>query len=307
MSQRLERIMDGAIKGHLHLPRVHQHYYYGWKPIYVHYLFNGYTLLMHAAQHGRVEVVRFLLDEGADVNRSVGWHTALLEASERGHVKVVQLLLEQGAEMGPGTNDQGPPPPRFGRTALHVAAGEGHAEVLRVLLRHSTAAIDDRYGWRLRTPLHVSCRDGGWRHEAIVPALLAAGADPTIADEEGQTPLSLAREACSRGHFSMQAMALLQVRRCGAGLRHCLLRVLSRHGTRRRGRSSTSSTRSGASATTWLRSGCSVELPPQGCCVPPSTGLTTWPPPSAALPPSSAAAASRRRCSSAPLSTWFGA
>ena len=53
---------------------------------------------MMASMHGRVQVVRVLLDAGADKN-SVGINacTALMAASSQGHIEVVQVLLDAGA------------------------------------------------------------------------------------------------------------------------------------------------------------------------------------------------------------------
>jgi ankyrin repeat protein len=55
-----------------------------------------------ASQNGHIEVVRALLDKGADVSseRDDG-ATALAMASQSGHPDVVQVLLGQGSK---GTN-----------------------------------------------------------------------------------------------------------------------------------------------------------------------------------------------------------
>jgi hypothetical protein len=45
--------------------------------------------------------------------------------------------------------------------------------------------------------------DGGPRHQAVLRALVAAGADLRLADRQGNTPLVLAR---ARGHREMVAI-----------------------------------------------------------------------------------------------------
>lgn len=49
--------------------------------------------LYDAAEKGCLEVVKFLLDEGVDINTSL----ALLSAADRGQLEVVKLLLKRGA------------------------------------------------------------------------------------------------------------------------------------------------------------------------------------------------------------------
>ncbi|HYG66921.1 MAG TPA: ankyrin repeat domain-containing protein, partial [Anaeromyxobacteraceae bacterium] len=50
-----------------------------------------------AAKSGRLDVVRFLLSRGADVNQVGKFTTALELAVEGGHVEATRLLLDHGA------------------------------------------------------------------------------------------------------------------------------------------------------------------------------------------------------------------
>ena len=73
---------------------------------------------MHACQHGRTEVVRWFLDHGVrpDVAPYLG-RTGLHWAIPCGHLEVIRLLLERGADRpsttrpndGRGSARQGPP------------------------------------------------------------------------------------------------------------------------------------------------------------------------------------------------------
>src|SRR5208283_1368711 len=77
---------------------------------------------------GRTELVKSLLDKGADINTKTneGW-TALMQASRQGHAEVVKLLLDRGADVN-ATFD--------GRTALTFASVGGHSDVVNLLKAH---------------------------------------------------------------------------------------------------------------------------------------------------------------------------
>ena len=58
-------------------------------------VFNQYTVLMIASKMGYTEIVKLLLNAGADVNaqNDVG-RTAMMIATEEGHNEMIQLLKE---------------------------------------------------------------------------------------------------------------------------------------------------------------------------------------------------------------------
>ncbi|CAM9723802.1 unnamed protein product, partial [Laminaria digitata] len=82
-----------------------------------------------------------------------------------------------------------------GRTALHYAAMNGRAEAVRVLL-HAGAAAGHRWNGKRESPLFVAARNG---HAEVVGLLLErlGPGDVDVEDSSGETPLSV---ACTNGH-----------------------------------------------------------------------------------------------------------
>jgi len=81
-----------------------------------------------AASEGRLDVVRYLLDEGADVNaREKFGNTALAEATYYGHIAVIKELLARGADI----NAIGE-----GGTALDIAVNRNNSAVAELLRHH---------------------------------------------------------------------------------------------------------------------------------------------------------------------------
>jgi ankyrin repeat protein len=86
----------------------------------------GGTALIWAAQKGHMEVVKFLLERGADVHaKAVNGATALIIAAQNDRTGIVKLLLEKGADVNAKANDGG--------TALTVAAQYGCLEIVKLL------------------------------------------------------------------------------------------------------------------------------------------------------------------------------
>lgn len=84
------------------------------------------TLLNAAAERGLIEVARVLIAHGVCLNDAM--HPALVTAAEGGHLEIVRLLLDSGAEVDRESKA------REGERALMVAAFEGYIEVVRLLL-----------------------------------------------------------------------------------------------------------------------------------------------------------------------------
>jgi len=60
------------------------------------FLQHGQTALMLAVSHGRLDMVRLLVESGADMNiQDEDGSTALMCAAEHGHTEIVKHLLSQ--------------------------------------------------------------------------------------------------------------------------------------------------------------------------------------------------------------------
>ena len=89
-----------------------------------------------ACRRGRLEVARFLLARGADVNaRGYFGASALHWAAAEGQEGVVRWLLEQGAEVAESD-------PHFGSTPAAWAHEGGHHEIERLLTTAAESAGD---------------------------------------------------------------------------------------------------------------------------------------------------------------------
>jgi ankyrin repeat protein len=133
-----------------------------------------------AAQDGRLDIVRSLLDRGSDVeDRNTLRETALDAASRYGHLAVARLLIERGADVN--ARD------RHGWTPLITASTYGQLEVARLLLDHG-ADVNARKRDH-NTALHYASFKG---NSEIVRLLLKRGAQVDVQDYGGRTPIDMA-------------------------------------------------------------------------------------------------------------------
>jgi ankyrin repeat protein len=171
-----------------------------------------WTPLSTAAAWGQNEIVRLLLEKGADIEAVDRRQTrALHYAAENGDEDIVKILLEKHADIK-AKDDQGRTALFWARkpdvvrvlinygadvneqtyqkwTRLILAAHNGEEEIARCLLNAGARTeTKDAYGM---TPL---LRAVGSGHSSIVRLLLEKGADTNARDESGTTALALAIE-----------------------------------------------------------------------------------------------------------------
>jgi ankyrin repeat protein len=150
---------------------------------------------LHVATFARQrDAVRALAKAGANLGAvESDRYDAITIAAVADDEEMLRVLLSLGASAKLITS-------RYDGTALIAAAHLGHAGVVRQLIAagapldhvnnlHWTAAIEA-----------VVLGDGGVRHQQTLQALVDAGANLSLTDRQGRTPLMLAR---SRGYQEM--------------------------------------------------------------------------------------------------------
>ena len=125
-------------------------------------MYNGATPL-HAVRRGNAHAAKLLLDNKADVNVTKNYGAApMCIAAQDGRVDLVKLLIDYGAKVNPIDYDGEKPTLTFTFnrytadiesevtdwvTPLHAAAQFGQTEVIKLLLENH-ANVDDRDGFK---------------------------------------------------------------------------------------------------------------------------------------------------------------
>ena len=92
----------------------------------------GQTALMYAAEAGKMNVVVYLVEQGADVNAMSGKQgrgTPLIYATAANQIEVVEYLLKHGANINATT-------PYYKETALVWATAIGSTQLVKILLEN---------------------------------------------------------------------------------------------------------------------------------------------------------------------------
>ena len=170
--------------------------------------------LVNATDYESIPVIEKLLDEGADIDMTLQ-RTALHAAAANGNLEIVDLLIERGADVN--LKDIHGRVPMFvalaehqpevaarlaeadtnpnvrtvdGSTLLMAAVRAEEVQLVQWALDHGTDVNAIRPEKNNATALILAARKG---NAEIVSLLLAAGADPDVANHEGETALDIAK------------------------------------------------------------------------------------------------------------------
>ena len=140
------------------------------------------TALHVAASEGHLDICRFLVQNGAMINRSDRWGGSPLDDAHRcRHSEVIKFLRREGAIFGSPSQ----------ANCFITAASEGDLEEVKALMELGFVDLN-KCDYDRRTALHLAAREG---HGAIVKLLCEAGADVNLKDRWGNSPLDDAKNA----------------------------------------------------------------------------------------------------------------
>jgi hypothetical protein len=145
------------------------------------------TPLLVAVQQNQIEIAKTLIEAGADINaQAANQDTPWLLAGASGRTEMIRAMIPKGPDFSIRN--------RYGGNALIPACERAHVETIELLL---TTEIDvdhvNNLGWTCLLEI-VILGDGGERHQQSAKLVLAAGADPNLADKDGVSPLAHARK-----------------------------------------------------------------------------------------------------------------
>lgn len=151
--------------------------------------------LAEAVRKGTLKPAVEALNAGADPNTTYNYTqnvtpemTPLMMAvAKKVNPEINEVLITNGADVN-ATNANG-------YTALHYAAAHNNVEAVRQLIA-AHANLNGRAATFGYTPLHIAVLYGPVVHEdtTAIRLLLDAGADTTVKDDRGMTPLDIANQ-----------------------------------------------------------------------------------------------------------------
>ncbi len=143
---------------------------------------NGMTPLFLAVSNGQPEIVRLLLDSGADMHAANRFGAMPFhQAAYAGHRRIVEMLLERGEKVDVKDGDD--------RTALHLTAWNDRQEIALLLIEKGARVDMGDSAGKGATPLHYAAALGS---ADVARILLEHCANIDAMAMEGATPLHLA-------------------------------------------------------------------------------------------------------------------
>ncbi|KAJ1460270.1 ankyrin repeat-containing domain protein [Pelagophyceae sp. CCMP2097] len=186
------------------------------EPLDVNCIIHGGTAFAAAVQNGHLDIIKYLVSCGADVNHPIhDGATPIFIAAYRGYLEIVNFLISHNADLEtPNSKGNTPffiacqhcrldiadvlaangvklePVNEAGSTPFFFACQEGNADVVKFLVDRQVNTTAGKNGI---TPFHMACYRG---HIDVVKYLVQGmGMDPLAIDGHGRTPLEVARRA----------------------------------------------------------------------------------------------------------------
>ncbi|KAJ1527364.1 hypothetical protein HK096_010573 [Nowakowskiella sp. JEL0078] len=139
------------------------------------------TPLLYAITMNLADVVRLLLDHGAEVGSpgaSTGRRLPITAAAANGDLEILRMIVDAGANVNAIEDDE------YGRTALAVAVERCNIACVKLLL--DVGANVDLAVFAGTSPLHIAANR---ECVGVMQALVEAGADVNSKTVDGETPL----------------------------------------------------------------------------------------------------------------------
>ncbi len=144
--------------------------------------YYGNTMLIEAVRAGNLDMMQFLLDQGADLGAtSLRGETPLHHAVDAEKPEAALFLLDRGYVIDIKNAKA--------YSALHLAAEQNKPDMVTLLLdQGANIELTEKRRW---TPLHIAADA---HHNSMVELLLKRGAQVNARDKKGDLPLHIAAE-----------------------------------------------------------------------------------------------------------------
>ncbi len=143
-------------------------------------------LLIEAISKGDLAKVRKMVTRDVSLIKEISGTVVLAEAVQTENIDIVRLLIELGAEVSDKNGDM-----YDDETPLSIACSIGNVEIVRLLLDSGTWTDTEKNDYESWNPLMCAVHNGNIE---IVQLLVERGANVDVIRDSGNTALSIAKQ-----------------------------------------------------------------------------------------------------------------